>query len=168
MKALIKNIEDIITPSVEALGYELVRVMLAGGQKPVLQIMAERKDGADMTVDDCASVSQTVSALLDVEDPLEGAYTLEVSSPGLDRPLTRPKDFANHAGREAKIETIQPVSGRKRFQGPLKGLEGEDVVLEQGGEDVRIPFCTIQKAKLVLTEERLREALRAQEKRNKD
>ncbi|HYG85286.1 MAG TPA: ribosome maturation factor RimP [Azospirillum sp.] len=152
------RIEQIITPSVEALGYEIVRVLLLGGQRPTLQIMAERTDGAPMTVEDCADISRSVSALLDVEDPIAGAYTLEVSSPGLDRPLTRLKDFERFAGFTAKLETRLAIDGRKRFKGMLKGVEGEDIILDAEGGPARVTFDNVLRAKLVITDELLRAA----------
>ncbi len=152
------RIEQIITPSVEALGYEIVRVLLLGGERPTLQIMAERIDGAPMTVEDCADISRSVSALLDVEDPIAGAYTLEVSSPGLDRPLTRLKDFERFAGFTAKLETRLAIDGRKRFKGVLKGVEGEDILLDAEGGSARVAFDNVLRAKLVITDELLRAA----------
>jgi len=152
------RIEQIIAPSVEAMGYEVVRVLLLGGQRPTLQIMAERTDGAPMTVEDCADISRSVSALLDVEDPIAGAYTLEVSSPGLDRPLTRFKDFERFAGFTAKLETRLAVDGRKRFKGTLKGTEGEDVLLDTDVGPARVAFDNVLRAKLVITDELLRAA----------
>ena len=152
------RIEQIITPSVEALGYEIVRVLLLGGQRPTLQIMAERTDGAPMTVEDCADISRSVSALLDVEDPIAGAYTLEVSSPGLDRPLTRLKDFERFAGFTAKLETRLAIEGRKRFKGMLKGVEGEEIILDAEGGLARVAFDNVLRAKLVITDELLRAA----------
>ncbi|WP_448192089.1 ribosome maturation factor RimP [Azospirillum sp. sgz301742] len=152
------RIEQIIAPSVEALGYEIVRVLLLGGQRPTLQIMAERSDGAPMTVEDCADISRSVSALLDVEDPIAGAYTLEVSSPGLDRPLTRLKDFERFAGFTAKLETRLAIDGRKRFKGTLTGIEGDDVLLDSEIGPTRVPFDNVLRAKLVITDELLRAA----------
>jgi len=152
------RIEQIITPLVEALGYEIVRVLLLGGQRPTLQIMAERTDGAPMTVEDCADISRSVSALLDVEDPIAGAYTLEVSSPGLDRPLTRLKDFERFAGFTAKLETRLAIDGRKRFKGMLKGVEGEDIILDAESGPARVAFDNVLRAKLVITDELLRAA----------
>ncbi len=135
------------------MGYEIVRVQLSGGRRPVLQIMAERVDGAPMTVDDCADISRTVSALLDVEDPISGAYHLEVSSPGIDRPLTRLKDFERYAGFEARIETKALIDGRRRFKGVLKGTAGETVRVEiEGGALAELPFGGILRAKLVLSD----------------
>ncbi|WP_374309627.1 ribosome maturation factor RimP [Dongia sp.] len=150
--SLTDHIADLIAPSIEALGYEVVRVTLAGSQRKVLQIMAEPQDGRVMSVEDCARVSRAVSAILDVEDPISGAYSLEVSSPGIDRPLTRPKDFDRFAGHEAKIETHEPVDGRKRFKGILKGVAGESVKIDSEGAELALPLNQIAKAKLVLTD----------------
>ncbi|MBK8160482.1 MAG: ribosome maturation factor RimP [Rhodospirillaceae bacterium] len=149
---LTDHIADLISPSIEALGYELVRVTLAGNTRKVLQIMAEPKDGRVMSVEDCARVSRAVSAILDVEDPISGAYSLEVSSPGIDRPLTRPKDFDRYAGHEAKIETHEPIEGRKRFKGILKGVANENVKIDSEGAELALPLNQIAKAKLVLTD----------------
>lgn len=146
------RIEQIIAPSVEGMGYEVVRVQLTGSERPVLQIMAERADRAAMTVEDCADISRALSALLDVEDPIAGAYTLEVSSPGIDRPLTRPQDYVRFAGFEAKVETRASVDGRKRWRGVLRGLEDGCVVLEHEQGVSRLPLDGVQKARLVLTE----------------
>jgi ribosome maturation factor RimP len=143
----------LIAGPLEGLGYELVRVQLSGGNRPVLQVMAERADGAAMTVEDCAEISHTVSALLDAEDPIAGPYTLEVSSPGIDRPLTRPRDFERFAGFEARIETHQVIGGRRRFKGRLLGLEGDFVSLSVEDATVRLPIEAIAKARLVLTDE---------------
>ncbi|AIB13159.1 ribosome maturation factor RimP [Azospirillum brasilense] len=150
------RIEQIITPSVEAMGYELVRVQLTGGQRMVLQVMAERADGAPMTVEDCADISRAISAVLDVEDPIKSAYTLEVSSPGIDRPLTRLKDFERFAGFEAKLETRLAVDGRKRFKGMLKGVDDGLVCIESEQGAARLEFDNILRAKLVLTDELIR------------
>lgn len=147
------QIERMIAPSLAAMGYDIVRVLLTGGQRPTLQVMAERADGQDMSVDDCAEISRAVSALLDVEDPIAGAYTLEVSSPGIDRPLTRPADFQRFAGFEARVETRQPVEGRKRFRGRLLGLEGDSVRIATPEGEATLPVDDILRAKLVLTDE---------------
>ena len=118
-----QRIAEIVGPSLEAMGYDLVRIRLVGGQpRPTLQVMAERRDEAGMTVDDCAAISRTVSALLDVEDPISGAYMLEVSSPGIDRPLTRPADYDRYQGFEAKLELRQAHDGRRRFRGRILGI----------------------------------------------
>ena len=152
------RIAALVAPTVEALGFEVVRVQLSGNKHCRLQLMAEPKAGGAMTVDDCAEISRAVSALLDVEDPIAEAYALEVSSPGLDRPLTRPKDFTRFAGYETKVEVMTPIDGRKRFQGTLVGIEGETVRLRQGEEDLNLPLADIKKAKLILTDKLLAEA----------
>jgi len=150
------RIASLIAPSLEASGYELVRVMLQGRQRQTLQIMAERRDREPMTVDDCAEISRNVSALLDVEDPIASSYTLEVSSPGIDRPLTRPQDFERFAGFEARIETRQPVDGHKRFRGRLQGVvAGEVRLVTETGAAVGLPLADIHRAKLVLTDDLL-------------
>ncbi|MGE5548305.1 MAG: ribosome maturation factor RimP [Solirubrobacterales bacterium] len=148
-----QRLEGVVAPTLESMGYELVRVMFQGKQRPTLQVMAERKDGLPMTVDDCADISRALSAVLDVEDPIKEAYVLEVSSPGIDRPLTRPKDFEAWAGFETKIETVLGVDGRKRFRGRLLGLEGEAVRLQIETGEVAIPLTDVRSAKLVLTDE---------------
>lgn len=153
--ALTERIEQLIAPTIESMGYEVVRVQLIGDHDPRLQIMAERQDGRAMHVDDCADLSRAISALLDVEDPIVGAYTLEVSSPGIDRPLTRVKDFERFAGFEAKVETQRPVGGRKRFRGKLIGIDGGQVRMRVDGVDVDVPYDDIAKARLVLTDELL-------------
>jgi len=147
------KIESMIGPSLAAMGYSIVRVAFTGGRRPTLQIMAERNDDAAMTVDDCATISHTVSALLDVADPIDTAYQLEISSPGIDRPLTRRADYERFAGFEAKIEMQRPVEGRRRFQGKLMGLEGDDAKLLVGPDMLRLPLDAIARAKLVLTDE---------------
>ena len=154
MDAHIWRIEGIVTPSIEAMGFDVVRVMVTGGQRPTLQIMADRRDGSMISVDDCAEISRTVSAVLDVEDPIAGEYTLEVSSPGIDRPLTRIKDFERWAGFDARVDMAVPVEGRKRFSGRLKGVaDGERVQIEiEGGALAELPFDGISRAKLVLTD----------------
>jgi ribosome maturation factor RimP len=148
------KIEAMIAPSLDAMGYRVWRVAVMGGsRRATLQIMAERQDEQSMTVDDCAEISRTVSALLDVADPIEGAYELEVSSPGIDRPLVRPEHFARFAGFEARIELNRPLDGRKRFQGRILGLEGEAVRLSLGEATVDLPLSAVARAKLVLTDE---------------
>lgn len=157
------RLEELIAPSLESMGYELVRVQFQGRQRPTLQVMADRKDGRPMTVDDCADISRSLSALLDVEDPIAGAYVLEVSSPGIDRPLTRAKDFDAWAGFEAKVEALAGVDGRKRFRGHLLGLDGEAVRLRIETGEVAIPLDDIKSAKLVLTDELIAAVTRDQE-----
>lgn len=149
---LAERIARLITPAIEAMGFELVRVQVSGSQRPTLQIMAEPNNGRAMSIDDCADISRAISAVLDVEDPIAGAYSLEVSSPGIDRPLTRAKDYERFLGHEAKVETNAPLDGRKRFKGPIKSVDGNAVELSVDGADLRIPFAAIHKAKLVLTD----------------
>jgi ribosome maturation factor RimP len=150
------DIASIIEPSLEAMGYRLVRIAFLGARRATLQIMAERFDGAAMTVDDCTEISRSVSALLDVADPIDGAYMLEVSSPGLDRPLTRPEDYDRFAGFEARVELTQPLDGRKRFRGRLLGRAGDYVRLNAEVGEVSLPFADIAKAKLVITDDLLK------------
>ena len=147
------RVEKLIAPSLEALGFELVRVRFGGPGRPTLQIMIERQDREALTVDDCASASKAISALLDVEDPIGGAYNLEISSPGLDRPLTRIGDFERFAGFEAKIEVAVPVDGRKRLRGQVLGVENGNVRISRDEGSHSVPFETIKKAKLILTDE---------------
>lgn len=148
------RIEEIVAPQIEALGLALVRVKLFGGRRQVLQIMIERADGSDVSVEDCASVSRTISPLLDVYDPLDGAYQLEVSSPGIDRPLTRNSDFERYAGFLVKVELEEARDGRRRFRGVLKGLaEDGQIQLNVDGVEVALPLSEVQSAKLVLTDE---------------
>jgi ribosome maturation factor RimP len=136
------------------MGFELVQVRMLGGSRRTLQVMAEPIDRArGMTVEDCAGISHAVSAVLDVADPIPGAYSLEVSSPGLDRPLVRRDDFTRFAGFEARVECAQPVEGQKKFRGILRGLEDDAVVIELDDKKlVRIPFASVSKAKLTLSE----------------
>ncbi len=155
---IIDRIEKIIEPTVKNLGFDIVRVLLSGDHNPRLQIMAEPLDGRAMNVDDCAAISRAVSALLDVEDPVSSSYTLEVSSPGLDRPLVRLQHFEKFAGYEARIETAMAIDGRKRFRGRLGGIEGDNVLLQVDKNEWVFPFPDIQKAKLVVTDEMLAEA----------
>ena len=149
---LAERIATLITPAIEAMGFDLVRVQVSGSQRPTLQIMAEPASGRAMSVDDCAEISRAISAVLDVEDPIAGSYSLEVSSPGIDRPLTRTKDYERFLGHEAKIETNAPLDGRKRFKGPIKSVDANAVELTVDGADIRIPVAGIHKAKLVLTD----------------
>ena len=147
------EVERLVAPAIDAMGYEIVRVSLSDSRRPRLQIMAERRDGTGMNVDDCASVSRAVGAILDVEAPIQGPYELEVSSPGIDRPLTRLADFARFAGFEARLETSPPIEGRRRWRGRLLGLTGEQVRLETEEGEVELPFAGITRAKLLLTDE---------------
>jgi len=156
------QLEPILTPVVEAAGYRLVRLRLLSGKRKTLQIMAERADGL-MDVDDCAKLSRALSEYLDShEDVIEGEYTLEVSSPGIDRPLTRLTDYARWSGHDARLELVAPdATGRKRFKGKLLGLEGSDVALDVDGARVCLPFGAIAEAKLVLTDALIQEDLKA-------
>ncbi|WP_108259023.1 ribosome maturation factor RimP [Mangrovicoccus ximenensis] len=161
-----RRMAEIVEPVIADLGYELVRIRLMGGKTHTLQIMADRPEGG-IEVDDCAKISTAVSAALDVEDPLEEAYTLEVSSPGIDRPLTRLKDFDAWAGYEVKIETTELIDGRRRFRGELAGVEEDEVLLtlppqSSGSEPVTIglKFDWLSDAKLVLTDDLITEMLR--------
>ena len=149
------RIERMIAPTVEAMGLRLVRVLVSGGGKPRLQVMAERRDGKAMGVDDCTGISREISAVLEVEDPFEGAYTLEVSSPGIDRPLVSSQDFERFAGFEAKVEMGHLIGGRRRFRGRLIGLEDGCVRLMVDGATLDLPYPDIQRAKLVLTDDLL-------------
>ncbi|AJE44971.1 ribosome maturation factor RimP [Celeribacter indicus] len=162
--AIDRRMAEIVGPVIEGMGFELVRVRLMSSTKSkTLQIMAERPEGG-IEVDECAEISTAVSAILDVEDPIEDEYTLEVSSPGIDRPLTRLKDFETFEGYEAKIETTEMIDGRRRFKGELAGVEGDEVLLsiDNNGEDVTIGlnFDWLSDAKLVLTDDLIREMLR--------
>ena len=161
--AIDRRLAEIVTPAIEGLGFELVRIRLMGGKTRTLQIMADRPDGG-IEVEDCARISTAVSAVLDVEDPLEDAYMLEVSSPGIDRPLTRLKDFEAWAGWEARVETSELIDGRRRFKGELAGTEGDEVLitLDEGGESVTIglKFDWLSDAKLILTDDLITEMLR--------
>lgn len=148
-----QSLEDLIAPTLDGMGYELVRVVVSGSHWPTLQVMAERRDGAAMTVDDCETISRALSAKLDVEDPIASSYVLEVSSPGIDRPLVRPKDYQRFAGHLAKIETRQPLAGRRRFTGKILRADAAHVRVAVEAGEVDIPLADIARAKLVLTEE---------------
>jgi ribosome maturation factor RimP len=158
-----RRLADIVQPVIEGLGFELVRIRLMGGATRILQIMADKPEGG-IEVDHCGDISTAVSAVLDVEDPIEENYVLEVSSPGIDRPLTRLKDFEMWKGWEARIETTELIDGRRRFKGTLGGVEGEEVLIEieDGKETVTIglQFDWLSDAKLILTDELISEMLR--------
>ena len=158
--AIDRRLAEIIAPVIEGMGYELVRVRLMGGKTKTLQIMAD-KPGGGIEVDDCADISTAVSATLDVEDPVEDAYTLEVSSPGIDRPLTRLKDFEAWSGSEAKIETAEMIDGRRRFRGTLAGVADGEVLLDIPEGTIGLQFDWLSDAKLVLTDELIRDMLKA-------
>jgi ribosome maturation factor RimP len=150
------NLLELLDPVAEAAGYEIVRLRLMGGEHARrLQIMAERPVDGDMNVEDCARLSRAISEIMDAADPIAGEYTLEVSSPGVDRPLTRLKDFATFEGHEARLELDRMAEGRKRFKGMLAGVEDDAVAIDLDGEEetAMIPFSWIVEAKLILTDQ---------------
>ena len=161
--AMDRRLADIVTPVIEGLGFELVRIRLMGGATRTLQIMADKPEGG-IEVDDCGEISTAVSAVLDVEDPIEENFILEVSSPGIDRPLTRLKDFDMWKGWEARVETTELIDGRRRFKGTLAGVEGEEVLIELdepgGAVIIGLQFEWLSDAKLILTDELITEMLR--------
>ncbi|MBR3676134.1 MAG: ribosome maturation factor RimP [Alphaproteobacteria bacterium] len=146
-------LQDMIEPVVEKAGYELVRVMTIGQANPTLQVMIDTLDGSDITVDDCATVSRALSDVLDEKDPIESRYSLEVSSPGLDRPLTKLKHFERWKGYEIKLETEEKVENRKRFKGKITDIVNDNIVMTMDDMQYTIPFAAISKAKLVVTDE---------------
>jgi ribosome maturation factor RimP len=155
----ISQVTRLIEPEVESLGYGLVRVaMIGGGSDPTLQVMAERADTRQLDLSDCERISRRLSEMLDAmeaegRDPIPGGYRLEVSSPGIDRPLTRLKDFDDWSGHEARIALAEPQAGRKQFSGTLQGTEGENVqVMVKDGQTHSLPFSSIASAKLLLTD----------------
>ena len=158
-----ERIKQIIESSVNAEGFDLVRVLFSGAEKDnTLQIMVERLDGTNMTSDDCEKLSRSLSALLDVEDVIQSRYLLEITSPGIDRPLVKLADYDRFKGREAKIETLLPIDGRKRFKGELLGTDGKKIILNFEGKEIKIDFEAITKAKLVLTDELLKQMLKGE------
>jgi ribosome maturation factor RimP len=147
------RLASIIAPRLEAMGYELVRVAILGRDRPTVQVMADRADGSLITVNDCEQISHDVSAAIDVEDPIPGAWTLEVSSAGIDRPLTRVKDWNRFLGHLARVETFVPQNGRKRFSGIVLGADEADARLRlDDGTEVTLPLADVRRAKLVLTD----------------
>jgi ribosome maturation factor RimP len=169
---LAAEIASLAEPVLADLGFRLVRVVVSGRNGATVQIMAERPEGT-ITVEECAEISRRLSPVLDVHDPIKGQYTLEVSSPGIDRPLVRPSDFDAWAGYEAKIEMKELISGRKRFRGVLEGIEGEEVRIEVeldqlGRQVIGLPLGLIGEARLVLTDELIRETLRRTKKGSSD
>ncbi len=159
------RVATIVEPVLEQLGYRLVRVRVSGTEGCTVQVMAERPDGT-LTIDDCEDISRALSPVMDVADPIEKAYRLEISSPGIDRPLVRKSDFDRYAGHLVRVEMEAPVGGRKRFKGTLSGTDGENAKLhrddaKEGEEaDVTLPIEDMSEAKLVLTDELVTEALR--------
>jgi ribosome maturation factor RimP len=158
--AIDRRLASIVAPTVEGMGFRLVRLRLMGGKRITLQVMAERVDGT-MEVEDCARLSRALSAVLDVEDPVEREYVLEVSSPGIDRPLTRLEDFDRWEGHEARLETAEMIDGRRRFKGILAGTDGTRVLIEVEQGTIGLEFDWLIDAKLALTDELIAESLRA-------
>jgi ribosome maturation factor RimP len=150
----VAGLERLIEPEVKSLGYDLVRVMMIGGSSdPTLQIMAERPDTRQLDITDCERISRRLSEMLDLADPIEGSYRLEVSSPGIDRPLTRLKDYEDWSGHEARLTLCEPRGDRKHFTGTLQGLDSDSVrIRAKDGQDYALPFADIASAKLVLTD----------------
>lgn len=149
------SLEERVAPTLESMGFEIVRIGLtraSGDGHRTLQVMADRLDGSLISIDDCETISQALSAIFDVEDPVPGSFDLEVSSAGIDRPLTRPKDYDAYAGFEAKVETKLAINGRRRFKGLVKGLSASgEAMLVVDGAEVSLPLDNIATAKLVLT-----------------
>ncbi len=147
------KIAGMITPQLVHLGYDLVRIAVLGRERPTVQVMADRADGSQISVDDCERITHAVSAVLDVEDPLPGAWTLEVSSAGIDRPLTRAKDWVRFAGHQARVEMLMPHDGRRRFTGIVLGADDTHARLRlDDGTDVELPLNDVRRAKLLLTD----------------
>lgn len=150
------QIEKLIAPSLTDMGYDIIQIQISGSDQQSLLITIDRLDEETVNVEDCANVSRAVSAILDVEDPIEAAYTLEVSSPGIDRQLTRPRDFERFAGHEAKVELEQSIEGQRRFKGKLLGYVDDHIHLETDiqGERVEIalPYSDVRQAKLVMSD----------------
>ncbi|MEM9430572.1 MAG: ribosome maturation factor RimP [Pseudomonadota bacterium] len=155
-----QRLASIVQPTIEGMGFELVRLRFMGGRTPRLQVMADSETGG-IEVDDCAAISRQISAVLDVEDPIEGEYVLEVSSPGIDRPLTRLKDFETWAGYEAKLQTAELISGRKNFRGQLRGVEEGEVLIDIPEGTIGLTFEWLTDAKLVLTDDLVAASLKA-------
>ena len=158
--AVERRIARIVAPAVEHMGFELVRVRLMSGGATRLQVMADRPTGG-IDVDDCAAISNALSALLDVEDPIEGDYTLEVSSPGIDRPLTRMKDFETWAGHGAMIETVEAIDGQRRFKGTLRGVEDDEILFEIPEGTIGVGFKMVARARLRMSNEDIQGASRS-------
>lgn len=151
--ANIEHLRTLIEPILTKMGYDLVRITFGGGERrATLQVMAERPDTGQLVIEDCAEISRALSQMLDEVDPIPGEYNLEVSSPGIDRPLTRPKDFVNWTGHLARVNARAPIGGRKRFSGTLLGLEDDNVLIELETGPARIPLSEVESAKLVLTD----------------
>ena len=151
----VETIKNAIEPALTDMGYELVRISVIGAETKTVQIMAERADRKDMTVDDCEEISHTASALLDVADLFKGRWMLEVSSPGIDRPLVKPADYDRFKGEEAKVELTSDIDGRKRFKGILKGIQGTKITMDFEGQEIAFDFADVAKAKLTFKDETL-------------
>jgi len=147
------RLAGIVAPTLADMGYELVRVAVLGRERPTVQIMADRADGSQISVEDCAAISHAVGAVLDVEDPVPGTWTLEVSSAGIDRPLTRRRDWNRFAGHLARVELAVPVNGRKRLSGTVLGADETHARLLTDAGEVALPLADIHRAKLVLTDD---------------
>ena len=171
MLASASHLETVFEPVIEKAGFKLVRLRIMGGANKTLQVMAERPDGS-MDVEGCATLSHALLDFIQAEDPIEGEYEIEVSSPGIDRPLTRLMDFARWSGHEVKIELHAPIGssgdsqgdqskGRRRFRGMLLGLDGQDVSIRCDNTDIKFPFRSLANAKLVLTDKLINEDLKA-------
>jgi ribosome maturation factor RimP len=161
--AAASHLEPVFEPVIEKAGFKLVRLRMMGGTSKTLQVMAERPDGS-MDVAGCAALSHALLDFIEAEDPIEGEYEIEVSSPGIDRPLTRLTDFSRWSGHEAKIELAAPLEGRKRFRAILLGLDGQDIRIRDtsiGNDEIRLPFRAIANAKLVLTDKLINEDIKA-------
>jgi ribosome maturation factor RimP len=151
----------LIEPEAEGLGYRIVRVRLSGNRRKRLQLMAERASDGQMGIDDCGRLSRALSPMLDLKDPIAGEYDLEVSSPGIDRPLMRLEDFERFKGHEAKLETTGSADGRRRFKGVVDGVDGDEILLTTPeGERLRFKFASLSEARLVLTDKLIEEDLR--------
>jgi ribosome maturation factor RimP len=158
-KAVENKISELIAGNIAAMGYDLVRVLIKGnGKYATLQIMAERVDGVGMTVEDCAAISKSVSAKLEADQDLADKFDLEVSSPGIDRPLVKLQDYTRYQGHVAKVELDAPVDGQRRFEGKIAGVSEKGIEFSTGKGVLHVPFHVIEKAKLVLTKELLKEA----------
>jgi ribosome maturation factor RimP len=162
--AAASHLEPVFEPVIEQAGFKLVRLRMMGGAAKTLQIMAERPDGS-MDVEGCAQLSRVLLDFIEAENPIEGEYEIEVSSPGIDRPLTRMSDFTRWKGHEAKIELSTPLptanGERKRFRGQLEGLDGNDIVITSQNQRIQFPFRSVHEAKLVLTDKLIQEDLKA-------
>jgi ribosome maturation factor RimP len=155
------KIEELITPIINSLGYDLVRVQILDEGTKTLQIMVDRLDEANLTVDDCSVISKEISVIIDINDPIGENYLLEVSSPGIDRPLLRFKDFEKYAGFHARVDMSIALEGRKKFKGKLTGIEGDNIRIKVKEETYLLPFSKIEKAKLTLTQELLDAAVQS-------